>query len=152
MFETIDEIYNHLGQSMFNALPEHWEKAWFEALLLDPEGAMQSNQEYVYNGQTFFFNTNKINGIAKNAKCGKAFYALYKLMQKDENDIPWNKARFEIEPDGSFDMQFKYDEDFAWYNDLDPDGKEYDELDIDTINQIETWEGLPVEFERYWLQ
>ncbi|MCP4991676.1 MAG: DUF600 family protein [Colwellia sp.] len=150
MFETVDDIYNHIGQAMYNALPTEWEHARFDAILLDPEGAMQSRQTYNINQEEHHFNVNKIDGINKNANCGSAFYALYKLMQKDENDVPWNKARFEVTSDGDFEIFFKYDEDFAWYNNLDPDGKEMDELDVDIIDQIETWEGLPEDFPRCW--
>jgi len=150
MFATIDEIYNHIGQAMFNVLPDNWDSAWFEAILLDPTGAMQSRQRYISKNETHSFSVNKINGIPVNSGCGKAFYALYQLMQKNEDDIPWNKARFEINNEGDFDIEFKLDEDFKWYNDLDPDGKEFDELDIDIIHQIETWEGLPEDFPRYW--
>lgn len=49
MFDTIDDIYIHIGQAMFNVLSEQWEKAWFEVLLLNPDGAIQSNQEYILN-------------------------------------------------------------------------------------------------------
>ncbi|MBB1386173.1 DUF600 family protein [Pseudoalteromonas sp. SG45-5] len=148
MFETIDDIYNHIGQAMFNALPEQWEKAWFEVLLLNPDGAIQSNQEYILNNKKFNFDTNIINGVAKNAKCGKAFCALYHLMQKNENDVPWNKVRFEITSEGDFTIDFKYDEDFAYLNSLDPDKDKYPSSD--EILAIETWEGLPESYPRYW--
>ena len=52
--------------------------------------------------------------------------------------------------EGDFSIDFKYDEDFAWYKSLDIDSQEYNDLDIDVINQIKSWEGLPESYPRYW--
>ncbi|MEL0631134.1 immunity protein YezG family protein [Pseudoalteromonas carrageenovora] len=150
MFKTVDEIYSHIGQAMFNALPDRWDTAWYDIFVIHPDGVTQSNQQYSLNDVIQYFNVNKINGINKYAGCDDAFEALYKIMQKNEDDVPWNKARFEITSDGDFSIDFKYDEDFAWYKSLDIDSQEYDDLDIDVINQIKSWEGLPESYPRYW--
>ncbi|MCP4325533.1 MAG: DUF600 family protein [Psychromonas sp.] len=150
MFENIEQIYNYIGHSMINALPTDWDKASFYALILNVDSAMQSNQEYWFNGNRYEFDVNKVNGVAKRTKCAKAFYSLNHIMQKNKNDVPWNKARFEITFEGDFAIDFKYDEDFAWYKALDIDSQEYDELDIDMINHIKSWDGLPENAPRYW--
>ncbi|MBB1304356.1 hypothetical protein [Pseudoalteromonas sp. SR43-5] len=64
-------------------------------------------------------------------------------MKKDKDDVPWNKVRVEITTEGYFSIDFKYDEDFAWYKSLDIDSQEYEDLDIDVINKIKSWDGLP---------
>ena len=96
---------------------------------------MTSRSKYIYNGKIFDFDLDVIDGIYKNSMCNKAFYALYTIMQKDKNDVPWNKARFEMTSEGDFSIDFKYDEDFAWYKSLDIDSQKYDELDINVINE-----------------
>ena len=150
MFSTINEIYETIGQEMINTLPEQWDTAWIEVNIDQIDQVISMGAKYSYDGSIFDFDVDVVDGALIESESDEAFYALYHLMQKDKNDIPWNKARFEINNEGDFDIEFKLDEDFKWYNDLDPDGKEFDELDIDIIHQIETWEGLPEDFPRYW--
>ena len=152
MFDNTDEIYNHIGQSMFNALPEDWDAAWLDVNMSSPDRALSMGGYYQVSGSVHDFDVNVINGKFENTNSHKAFHALYKIMKKHEVDVPWNKVRFEVTPDGNFEIQFKYDDDYAWYQSLDIDSEEYDKLDIDIINQIKTWEGLPESAERYWKQ
>ena len=148
MFNNIDEIYNHIGQSMFEHLPEKWDKAYLEVNLHRLNVSISIDPKYTYEQQIFDFDLDVINGVYKNSMCNKAFYALYTIMQKDKDDVPWNKARFEITSDGDFSIDFKYDEDFAYLNSLDPDKDQYPSSD--EILAIETWEGLPESYPRYW--
>ncbi len=152
MFNSIDEIYNHIGQSMVEALPEPWFKAYSYVLLDNvDEGVMsfvdtffKANQDD--NEQDFFLD------IKKRMPRVRAYQALYKFMQKTPDDVPWNKARFTLTNDGDFDIEFKLDEDLIWLNNLDADSQEYDDLDINIEDQIRSWEGLPENADRYWLK
>ena len=83
-------------------------------------------------------------------QCVIKLFMLFILLCKNENDVPWNKARFEMTSEGDFSIDFKYDEDFAWYKSLDIDSQKYDELDINIINKIKSWDGLPKGYPRYW--
>jgi len=71
-------------------------------------------------------------------------------MKKDESDIPWNKARFELESDGSYDVKTKFDEDYIIHTGLDADNAELDSLSSDFHLAIESWEGLPDDMLRPW--
>jgi len=150
MFKEIDEIYNFIGQEMYERLPENWDIAFLEVNMDKVDQAISIGANYIFNNTPHSFDLDELNGVVNFSDVDDAFYALYKMMQKDDNDVPWNKARFEITPDGDFEILFKYDEDFAWYKSLDIDSQEYDDLDIDIINQIKTWEGLPENAPRYW--
>ena len=153
MFDTIDGIYNHIGQAMFDALPNKWDTATLMLLMDKVNVSVTMSQKYLDKNDSKnykYFTVNKRNGLAYESKVSDAFYALFHIMQKDKNDVPWNKARFEITSEGDFSIDFKYDEDFAWYKSLDIDSQEYDDLDIDVINQIKSWEGLPESYPRYW--
>ncbi|MCP4320862.1 MAG: DUF600 family protein [Alteromonadales bacterium] len=149
MFNNIDEIYNYIGQSMFEVLPDKWTGAYNYVLLDDyTSGVMSFVNRYKVDNTALeydfrFDNKDTLNII-------KAYKDLYHIMQKKTDDVPWNKARFKVTSEGDFSIDFKYDEDFAWYNALDIDSQEYDNLDIDVINQIETWDGLPENAPRYW--
>jgi len=150
MFSTVNEIYETIGQEMINTLPEQWDTAWIEVNIDLIDQVISMGAKYSYNGDIFDFDFDVVDGVLIDSESDKAFFSLYHLMQKNKGDVPWNKARFEISSEGDFDIEFKLDEDFKWCNDLDPDGKEYDELDIDIIVQIKSWEGLPEDFPRYW--
>ncbi|MGR6839874.1 immunity protein YezG family protein [Aliivibrio wodanis] len=152
MFENEINIYHHIGQSMFNALPEKWDSAFFYFRMLNERGDCTYINKYLLHDNSFDFDVNQIDEEYENAKCAEAFRALYKLMKKDESDIPWNKARFELKPDGSFDMKFKYDEDFAWLVAVDHYSDAYERLSANDMNLIKSWEGLPEDFDRYWLK
>ena len=149
MFKDIDEIYNYIGQSMFNVLPDEWSKAQNYVLLDNHALGIMSfiNQYQVSNISSvydFRFDNKDILNIIT------AYKELFEIMQKNENDVPRNKARFEMTSEGDFSIDFKYDEDFVWYKSLDINSQEYDDLDIDVINQIKSWEGLPESYHRYW--
>ncbi|TOF33788.1 hypothetical protein CGJ28_22075, partial [Vibrio parahaemolyticus] len=61
---------------------------------------------------------------------------------------PWNKARFVVHPDGDFEIEFKWDEDWTWLSSLDPDKDIYP--DSETMQSIETWDGLGENAYRPW--
>lgn len=155
--ETFEDIYQHIGQAMFNALPDEWDSAYFYISIkrIYPRSC-EYEESYFLKGVEFDFSVDEIDGDYEESGCTDAFFELYDLMQKDDSDVPWNKARFELKPDGSFDIQFKYDEDFAWLNSLNlrkkKDNDFYESVDIDIINEIKTWDGLPEDFDRYWLK
>ncbi|PIW59623.1 MAG: hypothetical protein COW15_16925 [Shewanella sp. CG12_big_fil_rev_8_21_14_0_65_47_15] len=150
MFKNIDSIYNYVGQEMFSSLPGKWDKAYLNVNMDKIDRAISIDSKYISEGVEYFFDLDRKSGIVNFSDCDEAFYDLYHIMQKNEQDVPWNKARFELTPDGDFSIDFKYDEDFAWYKLLDIESQEYDELDIDIIDKIKSWEGLPSDYQRYW--
>lgn len=150
MFESIDEIYEHIGQSMYNALPDEWDIAYLDMRIIQEGRSSGIKGTYFINGERRFYSVDTIDGEAIDSKCDHAFYALYKMMKRNDTDMPWNKARFELEPDGSFDLQFKLDKDFIVYKSLDADSPEFDSLSSDFHIKIESWEGLPEDMPRPW--
>ncbi len=151
MFENIDDVYEFIGQEIFNSMPDEWLSATSVTLLDNGKSGVMSQINLLKRNascseETFRFDSNAILPLIE------AYKFLFTSMRRSEQDIPWNKARFKITSDGDFEVDFKYDEDFAWYQSLDIDSQEYDDLDIDIINQIKTWEGLPEEAPRYWLK
>ncbi|MUK94673.1 DUF600 family protein [Aliivibrio fischeri] len=152
MFNCDIDIYQHIGQAMFNALPDKWDRAYFYFKCLHENGACEYQQMYSLNGDWFNFSVNKIDGEYEDAKCVEAFNALYQIMKKNDSDTPWNKARFELMPDGNFDIQFKYDEDFAWLVAVDHYSDAFERLSADDMNLIKSWDGVPDVYERYWLK
>ena len=152
MFDHENDIYLHIGQAMFNALPDEWDSAYFYFTMLSESGACEYEQGYFINGVDCDFSVNKIDGEYEDAKCVEAFNALYQMMKKNDSDAPWNKARFELMPDGNFDIQFKFDEDFAWLVAVDHYSDEFECLSADDMNLIKSWGGVPDLYGRYWLK
>ena len=150
MFDTVDEIYNYIGQEMYDVLPEKWDIAWID-ICLNIGSSIQAVQCYNVDQEECYFSLHKRNGAYRDSDYDKAFYALHDLMKKNETDNPWNKLHFTLKPDGDFDIEFKFDKDFAWYNSLDADSQEFDNLDLDIIKQIQTWDGVPESTPKYWL-
>ncbi|WP_062268316.1 immunity protein YezG family protein [Endozoicomonas arenosclerae] len=151
MFDNIDDIYNHIGQSMFEAISDEWSRAWLVAVMEKPGSSISFVQQFISSsGDVKNYSVNKRDGQPYDSKVSDAFYDLYNLMKGSSKESPWNKARFEVTSEGDFEVNFKFDEDFSWYKSLDIDSEEYDNLDIDIINQIKSWEGLPEEAPRYW--
>lgn len=149
MYDNVDEIYSFLGQAMYNVLPDSFIKANTYTVVNEVDsGIFSFLNEYVERESQktlgFRFSRDDITNVVI------AYQSLYKIMQKNEQDVPWNKARFEITSEGDFTIDFKYDEDFAWYKSLDIDSQEYDDLDIKVINSIKSWQGLPEDYPRYW--
>ncbi|MBU2072487.1 MAG: antitoxin YezG family protein [Gammaproteobacteria bacterium] len=147
-FTDIDEIYNVIGQEMFDSLPEKWDRATLEVNLDSLDIAITIGAKFSFNGTESAFNLYKRNGKIYSSGIGEAFFSLYKIMRKNEQDVPWNKARFEITSEGDFTIDFKYDEDFAYLNSLDPDNDRYPSSD--EILAIESWQGLAEDYPRYW--
>lgn len=150
MFNSAEEIHQHIGQSMFDALPEQWDKAYCDIGLSRENTCGFMAGTYYTGGEEKFYSVDIIDGVLKYSQCDEAFYALYKMMKKDESDIPWNKARFELESDGSYDVKTKFDEDYIIYTGLDADAAEFDSLSRDFYLAIESWEGLPDDMPCPW--
>ncbi|SHO59303.1 hypothetical protein [Vibrio quintilis] len=55
-----------------------------------------------------------------------------------------------LTPEGEIEIDFKRDENYIWLCNVDSDSQEYEDLDIQVINQIKSWERLPEDFSRYW--
>lgn len=149
MFESPEDVYQHVGKAIRDAIPEEdWNVAWLDILLDRLDTAITLIQSYKTSTEEAEkdFNVN----VSGNADISKAVFALFKLMRKDADDVPWNKARYTLYPDGKFDIEYKYDPDFAWLKSLDPDSDAYEELDVDIEEQIESWDGLPEDAERPW--
>ncbi|MBB1304355.1 hypothetical protein [Pseudoalteromonas sp. SR43-5] len=47
MFDTIDDIYNHIGQAMFDALPEQWDTATLTLLMDKVNVSVTMSQKYL---------------------------------------------------------------------------------------------------------
>lgn len=149
MFESDSEIYQHIGSRIQQTLPEEgWSVAWIDVLMQRLDVRLTHMDSYKVRGEDEEKDFDVEEG--GNAKIAEAFFALYKVMRKDEDDVPWNKARYTLYPDGEFDIEFKYDADFAWLKSLDPDSDRRPKSSV--RRQIQSWEGLPEDVERPWQQ
>ncbi|CAM3821483.1 immunity protein YezG family protein [Parendozoicomonas haliclonae] len=149
MFDTVDDIYQFIGQAIYNALPDEWDEAKFTAILIEIDHFIESRQHYSLGGDIHSFD---IEDTDEDIAWDEAFYALFKLMRKSESDIPWNKAQFSLLADGSFDLEFKYDPDLQWLNTVERDSASYKAMNSKDILKIKTWDGLPEDNDRTWIK
>lgn len=150
MFEEIEDIYACIGQEMFDVLPDSFDTAYSYATILMPGRSVEVDQRFVdSHGQEHQFSTFIQNDQVLDTNLPQAFLALLEKMT-EEGDIPWNKAAFSLTEDGDFEVEFKLDEDWEHVRSLDADSAEYDALDVDLIDQVKSWEGLPDAVKRPW--
>jgi hypothetical protein len=101
MIDGIETFYQRIAESMIEAIPEEWSSAVFEAIFF-PEGSTYE-AEYVRKAD------GKARSFSPADDGDKAFRQLRKKF-KDAGKPLWGKARFEMRPDGTFNMNWVYDD------------------------------------------
>ncbi|MEC8010708.1 MAG: immunity protein YezG family protein [Pseudomonadota bacterium] len=143
----INNLYEKIGGNIFRALPDKWEKAWLDVCIYVPDVSLSLFGAYQRNSEIFYFDIDEIDGVEIFSDTDEAFYNLHNLMVR-QCGKSWNKCRFELTSDGNFEIFYKYDEDFAYLNNL------VDKLECfpssEEILAIQTWEGLPDGVARSW--
>jgi hypothetical protein len=101
MIEGIEPLYQRIADSMTAALPEGWATAKYEAIFYP--GASAYDAEYV----------RQVDGVARGfapTKDGpRAFRELRALFRQAGRPV-WGRASFELRPDGTFKVQWGYDD------------------------------------------
>jgi hypothetical protein len=97
MIPGIEVFYQRIAQSMIDTIPDDWSSAVFEAIFF----AEGSTYEAEYTRMT----DGKARSFLPNDDGDEAFRQLRKKF-KDAGKPFWGKARFELYPDGTFDMQW----------------------------------------------
>ncbi|MDO6422774.1 hypothetical protein [Saccharophagus degradans] len=152
MFNTDMEIYQYLATCIVKAIPvAEWSKAEF-SVLLSPDGATAEWGDYFVGNEIagqFDIDDGAEGAVAKTIEASKS---LYEQHQRTPDDKPFNKYKFTLNNDGTFDLEFKYDNDFEFIHSIHPDSNEYDAIDTIDMRAIKSWEGLPQDHPRPWLQ
>ncbi|MBS9995492.1 DUF600 family protein [Vibrio alginolyticus] len=147
MFSTAEEIYNHVGGAILEVAPEQWCVAWVDIAMNLSTRAVYFHDRYLVDA-----NSDDVKDLdiysSDNIELDDAFSDLFDFMSSKEQSKPWNKARFIVYPDGDFEIEFKWDEDWAWLSSLDPDKDIYP--DGDTARTIRSWDGLGENAYRPW--
>ncbi|MBU2986778.1 hypothetical protein KO528_15545 [Saccharophagus degradans] len=153
MFNNEYEIYQYLAENIVKAIPApDWDKAEYIAMSQNFERHLIEYASYfkIKTNENFDFDLDEGSNIP--ATGYKISMSLFELHKKKQEDKPFNKYKFTLNNDGTFDIAFKYDEDFAYMKSLDADSDEFDDLlELDVTDQIESWEGLPQDHPRPWL-
>lgn len=100
MIEGIEEFYQRITQSMIDAIPEAWSSATFEAIFFDNHSIYEA--EYVRTADRIAYSFQPASGGSK------AFRELRKRFL-EAGKKPWGRARFELLPDGKFQVRWGYD-------------------------------------------
>lgn len=100
MLEGVEGCYDQLADSMTQAIPEEWTSASFEAIFFPNSSIYEA--EYVRKED------GKARGFQPADSGDRAFRQLRKLFKVAGKPV-WGKARFELQPDGTFNMHWGYD-------------------------------------------
>jgi hypothetical protein len=101
MVEGIEQFYQQIAESMLDHIPEDWSVAIFEAMFF-PQGSVY---EAEYRRQA----DNVARDFRPASSGDRAFRQLRRAFQ-DEGKLLWGKARFELYPDGKFNLKLGYDD------------------------------------------
>ncbi|WP_062261276.1 immunity protein YezG family protein [Endozoicomonas arenosclerae] len=64
MFDNIDDIYNHIGQSIFEAISDEWSRAWLVAVMEKPGSSISFVQQLIgSSGDVKNYSVNKRDGL-----------------------------------------------------------------------------------------
>lgn len=150
MFNSNHQLLQHLATNIVKSIDEpSWKSAYIEVCISD-----KASRSTIATGGYFISDdtTDHDFQIGPEFDLIETSFRLYELSKKTPNDNPFNKYKFTLNNDGTFDIEFKYDEDFAYMKSLDADSDEFDEfLELDVTDQIESWEGLPEDHPRPWV-
>ena len=98
---TVDEIYELIGQNVYNAIPEdeEWEKAVL--FIRGDDNSVGYNGEYYSNGKRSSLELADFDWDVDDA-----IMELHKIMTPTDKSNPWNRAVFTLLPSGEFNMEF----------------------------------------------
>ncbi len=97
---TVDEIYEMIGQNVYNAIPvDEWEKA--EVLFRGDNHAIHTEGVYYSKGEKRALDVHEFDVAIE-----FALMRLHKKMMPADKSNPWNRAVFTLLPSGEFNMEF----------------------------------------------
>lgn len=102
---TVDEIYLNIGKSIVNAInDEKWSRATLDIEVVGT-GVVSYNGEYnTDNNETKNLSVRNISRDIRN------WIRELHHITTEENDKKWNKAIFNLNVEGKFNMEFIWDE------------------------------------------
>ncbi|MDO6422776.1 immunity protein YezG family protein [Saccharophagus degradans] len=151
MFDTEHDIYQHFASCIVKAIPNpNWETAYLTVAISG--NATQQVCGYFTANNPKDFDYDIDDGADMDAQVMEAALSLRNIHRARENSDAFNKFKFTLHNDGTFNVEFKYDTDFKYAESLNGDSQEYsDLLAYNVIDSIESWEGLPKDHPRPWL-
>ncbi|MFJ1377976.1 hypothetical protein ACILE8_06345 [Capnocytophaga canimorsus] len=107
--KTIEEIYQSLASNINNAIEEDWSKA---VVNIETVGEMASFKGFYLNKDNL---QNQIEVDGFDFDLLFDILDLHKITTEGGNN-QWNKAVFTLFPDGNFDMEFIWDQE--WHDEI----------------------------------
>lgn len=149
MFDSQEDIYQFVGGILFENQPKKWVVAWIDVNIHIFTKKSSFSLQYLESSDDDNGHDLELENQLELFNIHDAFNALYQLMKTDADDVPWNRCRFVVHPDGDLEVDFKIDPDLNWLNSLDPDKDTYPSYDV--IQALESWDGLSENADRPWL-
>jgi hypothetical protein len=109
---TVNDVYSHLGEKIINAIPpniSNWEKSIM---------TVHRQEGYIATGAIVIVNGNIIplDDLDAGFYTSQYIHELHTITTEGGHNR-WNKLEFTLFPDGKFDLQFIWDQE--WQDEID---------------------------------
>lgn len=101
MISGIEPLYQQIAESIEDAIPEDWDTAKMEAVFFSGSSNYTGEYSRASDGVTRSFTTT-LPGE-------RAFRAIRKLFKESDQPM-WGRASFELQSNGTFNMNWGYDD------------------------------------------
>jgi hypothetical protein len=127
MFNTDNEIYQHIVNVLCNCVQENWIEIKFH---ID-----RTSSNHIGLSQANYFDENydrkDLDGWCILDNTTKAFEALYQIMTAETDKHKWNRLVVTLIKDGDLNVKFEWDQELA--DEIEKASKEYDPRWDDTL-------------------
>ncbi|MBU2986776.1 hypothetical protein KO528_15535 [Saccharophagus degradans] len=147
---TTHQLFQHLATNIVKSIDDPlWETAYIEVFISNKASKTTSSVAGYFKPND---PTDHDFSIGPEFKLIETSFNLYELSKANPSDKPFNKYKFTLNNDGTFNIEFKYDQDYEYIFSIHPDSEEYDSIEVEDMRAIKSWKGLPENHPRPWLQ
>lgn len=100
MIEGVEPLYQAIAESIQETIDDDWSSAIMEAIFY--------SESSTYIGEYTRSVDGKARSFPTSGKGSRAFRALRERFREEGKPL-WGRARFDLRPDGTFDIQWIYD-------------------------------------------
>ena len=97
--QPLEQLYQNIANGIVQSIDEKWSSAWITVEVVDNN---------VFKFRSFYSSVDdKTVSIKTHPLVRNSFMEIWKEIRKDDSN-PWTHARFDLQPDGNFAINFDY--------------------------------------------
>jgi len=101
---TIDDIYESLGEGIFDSVETGWIEATIDAIVFEDSVRCSGNYIPIEGASSISFSVSD--------DAFDDFEELHEITTEGDSN-QWNRAKFKLTPDGKFSIDFEWDQELA---------------------------------------